>query len=88
MTTEDQQWDAFETGATAKLDQLTCDQLRALYSVGAQDAASALLIADAFADAFPDRAQRERVSQQAATRVAGLIRIQLAERCQGGLTAS
>jgi hypothetical protein len=75
MTPE--QWDAFETAVTAKLDQLTCDQLRAMYPGEAVTAQSARMLQEA----LPDLAAGELVRQQAATRVAGLIRIQLAERC-------
>jgi hypothetical protein len=44
MTAE--QWDAFETAVTARLDQLTCDQLRALYTEEAYTAQSARILQD------------------------------------------
>jgi hypothetical protein len=75
--TEEEQWNTFETAVIAKLDQLTCAQLRALYPVEATAAESARMLQEA----LPDLAAGELVRQRAATIVAGLIRVQLAERC-------
>ena len=41
---EEEQWNTFETAVIAKLDQLTCAQLRALYPVEATAAESARML--------------------------------------------